>query len=290
LVLTLTACGQEAASTDTLRSSGRAPAPDDRTVTLITGDRVTLDHAARTPIVTPGPGRTHVEFSILRDGDRVRVIPDDVAPMIAAGDLDLALFDVTLLLDGGYGDQRRDDLPLIVTGVPDARGFARRLPTGAIVDRALPALHAVAMRQPKANASAALAALRAPARSASGPRARIWLDRIRKPLLDHSVPQIGGPAAHARGFTGAGVTVAVLDTGIDDTHPDLAGKVIAAEDFTGDGQGVGDVLGHGTHVASIIAGTGAASSGRFAGVAPDAQLLSGRVCDEFGDRAYHLAP
>ena len=96
LVLTLTACGQEAASTDTQRSSGRAPAPDDRTVTLITGDRVTLDHAARTPIVTPGPGRTHVEFSILRDGDRVRVIPDDVAPMIAAGDLDLALFDVTL--------------------------------------------------------------------------------------------------------------------------------------------------------------------------------------------------
>jgi len=121
---------------------------------------------------------------------------------------------------------------------------------------------------------------RALARTAAQPK--IWLDRVRKPLLDHSVPQIGGTAAHARGFTGAGVTVAVLDTGVDSTHPDLAGKVIAAEDFTGDGAGVGDVVGHGTHVASIIAGTGAASNGQFAGVAPEAQLVSGRVCFVFG--------
>ena len=108
---------------------------------------------------------------------------------------------------------------------------------------------------------------------------RIWLDRRLAPVLDHSVPQIGGPAAHARGFTGAGVTVAVLDTGIDDTHPDLAGKVTAAKVFVDDGLGASDTVGHGTHVASIIAGTGAASKGQFQGVAPDATLISGRVCE-----------
>jgi hypothetical protein len=196
--------------------------------------------------------------------------------------VDPALFDVTLLLESGYGDDRRTDLPLLATRVSSAPGLAPRLVTGVTVDRELPALHAVAMRQPKANGGAALTGMRTAARLVSGPPTKIWLDRIYKPSLDRSVPQIGGPAAHARGFTGAGVTVAVLDSGIDSTHPDLAGKVIAAEDFTGDGAGVLDVVGHGTHVASIIAGTGAASNGQFAGVAPDAQLVSGRVCDASG--------
>jgi len=297
LALTITACGHDAGSIDKLdadkldvdkldadkldadRLALRASTVDDHTVTLITGDRVMLRDGA--PIVTPGPGRSRIKFSVQTERDHVRVVPDDIAPLIAADQVDLALFDVTLLLASGYGDQRRDDVPLIVTHVPGEAGAARRLATDLIVDRALPALHAVVLRQRKARGGTALASLaalvspRGPASAASGVPAKIWLDRIHKPLLDHSVPQIGGPAAHARGFTGTGITVAVLDTGVDSTHPDLAGKVIAAEDFTGDGAGVLDVVGHGTHVASIIAGTGAASNGQFAGVAPDAQILSG---------------
>src|SRR5262249_11006020 len=89
-------------------------------------------------------------------------------------------------------------------------------------------------------------------------------------------------AAWARGLTGQGVVVAVLDSGIDASHPDLAGKVVDAETFIDDGLGTSDVFGHATHVASIIAGTGAASGGQFRGVAPDAQLLSGRVWDSGG--------
>ncbi|MGH2900759.1 MAG: S8 family serine peptidase, partial [Solirubrobacteraceae bacterium] len=83
-------------------------------------------------------------------------------------------------------------------------------------------------------------------------------------------------------FTGTGVTVAVLDTGVDATHPDLAGRVAEQREFIDDGLGTSDVVGHGTHVASTIAGNGAASGGKFRGVAPDATLISGRVCEPRG--------
>jgi subtilisin family serine protease len=86
---------------------------------------------------------------------------------------------------------------------------------------------------------------------------RIWLDGQRKVQLDESVPRIGAPTAWAAGYTGAGVTVAVLDTGVDASHPDLAGKIVAEANFT-DAAST-DAVGHGTHVASTIAGSGAAS-------------------------------
>src|SRR3954451_13573344 len=77
------------------------------------------------------------------------------------------------------------------------------------------------------------------------------------------------------GHTGAGATVAVIDTGIDTTG-DLAGQVVRSVDFTSEGDGA-DHYGHGTFVAGLIAGTGAHSSGAIEGVAPGAKLVSLKI-------------
>lgn len=103
----------------------------------------------------------------------------------------------------------------------------------------------------------------------------IWLDKPVYALLDVSVPLIRAPQVWERGFTGKGIKVAVVDTGIDPNHPDFAGRILAFTSFVG-GSGEDD-HGHGTHVAGIIAGSGGASGGKYRGVAPEALLLSAKV-------------
>lgn len=128
----------------------------------------------------------------------------------------------------------------------------------------------------------------------------ITRDQQRKPLLSESTPLIGATRAWADGFSGKGWTVAVLDTGVDSTHPFLKDKVIdeacfssnndpelyqgmisvtcpnGTEEQTGSGAGIhctGDFCDHGTHVAGIVAG----NSDEFSGVAKDATILSVQV-------------
>src|SRR5439155_15039006 len=100
-------------------------------------------------------------------------------------------------------------------------------------------------------------------------------------------PQIGASIAWAAGFDGTGVNVGIIDTGIDASHPDLKGKVVATQNFVpsghpggGNSADVTDRFGHGTHVASIIAGTGAASAGRYKGVAIGAKLIIAKALDD----------
>lgn len=103
--------------------------------------------------------------------------------------------------------------------------------------------------------------------------------------LEESVPQTGAPEAWAAGFDGTGSTIAVLDTGIDLNHPDVAGQVVASQDFTGKGN-VLDGHGHGTHVAATAAGTGDASDGLRPGVAPGADLVIGKVMGDDGSGSF----
>jgi serine protease AprX len=81
--------------------------------------------------------------------------------------------------------------------------------------------------------------------------------------------------------SGRGVTVAEVDTGIDDSR-DLAGRVLHA-DVTGTSHGSDhDDYGHGTFVAGLIAGDGKSSGGAYQGAAPDARLLDVRVAQDDG--------
>ena len=109
----------------------------------------------------------------------------------------------------------------------------------------------------------------------------VYLDGRVEMTLEDSVPQIHAPEAWAAGFDGLGTTVAVLDTGYDPTHPDLQGRVVASANFTTDAS-VTDGNGHGTHVASTVGGTGAASGGLRKGVAPKTGLMVGKVLSDGG--------
>jgi len=172
-------------------------------------------------------------------------------------------------------------------GVLTEREVAR---AGGTVTRDLPVINGMAVTLP----AAAVAKLSA----ASGVRA-ISLDR---PVR----VQAGGGSASAdsvyrkvvraddasrAGYTGSGVTVALIDTGIAEVA-DLAGRVLPiTDDITGASspcvnlsgdQGCGDAYGHGTFIAGIIAGSGAASNGLYKGVAPGANLVSVKIAGRDG--------
>jgi len=97
-----------------------------------------------------------------------------------------------------------------------------------------------------------------------------------RPLLNDSVPLLHVPPVWAHGVRGAGVRVAIVDTGIDLTHPDLAGRVAAHADFSGAGDH--DDVGHGMHVAGIVAGAGAI----YRGVGPEATLVIAKALSAAG--------
>jgi subtilisin family serine protease len=124
---------------------------------------------------------------------------------------------------------------------------------------------------------------------------RVDLDVPVHATLAESVPLIHADEVHNLGVTGRGVTVALLDTGLDESHPDLKDAIVAEQCFCANADGSGccpngattqsgpgaarDDQGHGTNVAGIIT-----SDGRVAptGVAPDAGLVAVKVLDKNG--------
>jgi subtilisin family serine protease len=295
----------------TAAAPGAAPATPPATaaglsvasVTLVTGDEVrvtTRDGKQEASLVPNGSGRPGAALIQNRNG-HLHVIPASARRLLSAGRLDERLFDVTALVAAGYTSGKR--LPILVAApasplsgaapatkaaAPTAPPSPPAPPEGSTLRRRLPSLGVTAVEVTRpdrfwtaiAGEAAAQDGSRAATALATGV-GKIWLDGRVRATLDRSVPQIGGPAARARGLDGEGVTVAVLDTGIDDQNPDVAGRVAAQADFVQEGD-TDDHNGHGTHVASTVAGTGANSGGTYAGVAPGSTLLDGKVLDGTG--------
>ncbi|MER6631716.1 S8 family serine peptidase [Streptomyces sp. NPDC000987] len=258
-------------------------------ITLITGDRVAVDAKGRVVGLEPAKGREHIPVQIRRADGHTLVVPADVARMIATGKVDQRLFDVTELNKAATRTSQKRGLKVIV-GYRGAATAARAdVRDAGKLRESLKTLNADAVQTPKQDAPELWDAVTDGDRTASG-IAHVWLDGVRKASLDKSVPQIGAPTAWAAGYDGKGVKIAVLDTGVDATHPDLKDQVIAAKNFSTSPDAT-DKFGHGTHVASIAAGTGAKSGGKYKGVAPGAKLLNGKVLsdDGYGDDSQILA-
>lgn len=146
--------------------------------------------------------------------------------------------------------------------------------------------------------------------------ARIWEDELNVAYLDKSVPHVFSLPAGATpssGTGGKGVTVAVLDSGVDSEHPFLKGRVEHEACFSStvskDGQeiytsfcpnrqptqvarGAGmacpktvEGCDHGTHVAGIVAGRRGSDEGPPMGVAPEAKIFAVQVFTKIGDAA-----
>ncbi|MFE9689148.1 S8 family serine peptidase [Micromonospora sp. NPDC005806] len=280
LATALAAAGLTATHADAQEKPGATVSGKPGTYTLITGDRVSLDADGHLEIQR-GPGRAGMRFVSSREGGHQYVVPVDAMPLLHGGQLDRRLFDLTALGEFGY-DDRTAELPLLVAYPENMAPMARSAAVeGAARVRAdLPAAHALAVRaglDERVTLWASLTRGAPSERTFTAGVTHVWLDGKRRVSLDRSVPQIGAPAAWQAGFDGTGVTVGVLDTGIDASHPDFAGHIAAIRDFTG-GNDPGDTVGHGTHVASTIMGSGAASGGRYRGVAPGAKVVVGKVC------------
>jgi subtilisin family serine protease len=267
-------------------------------VTLVTGDVVTV-----TPAVGGGSTVSMKPADVAQSGFRTQtvgkdlyVLPDAALPYLAAGRLDKELFDVTGLIAQHYDDASTRTLPLIVEYDRAVQHPAEvAAPTGARRTSVLGSIGAAGFATAKVHAASfwsSITARHADPTDLSSVRfgdgiSKIYLDAEVHVDLADSVAQIGAPHAWSEGYDGTGTTVAVLDTGIDSSHPDLAGQVSQSQSFV-PGENIDDYAGHGTHVASTIAGTGAASGGTEKGVAPGAKLVIGKVLgnDGYGQESW----
>lgn len=102
--------------------------------------------------------------------------------------------------------------------------------------------------------------------------------------LDVSRPLVGADQVENNlGFTGNGLNVAVVDTGVDFTHAALSGSMGSSNDFTG--EGVGDLHGHGSHCAGVVG----SRDGKRRGMAPTVTIHEVKVMDQFGSTSSAIA-
>ncbi|MFI1223479.1 MULTISPECIES: S8 family peptidase [unclassified Streptomyces] len=260
--------------------AGKNPVP--HRVQLITGDVVEVT-SGRVTGFRAAPGRENIPVHIRSEGDRSLVVPLDAQRLVSSGTVDRRLFDVTGLDTAAARKAYKNGLKVIVgyRGSASAARAEVRSAGSTQVRRTLKSLNAQALTTAQADLPALWKALtREGAGQALAPASgvdKVWLDGTVTARLDVSVPQIGADKAWAAGYDGTGVKVAVLDTGVDETHPELVGQQLVEKNFSG-APDAKDRQGHGTHVASTVAGKGV----RYKGVAPGASIIDGKVLDDSG--------
>jgi serine protease AprX len=118
-------------------------------------------------------------------------------------------------------------------------------------------------------------------------------DRTLTPFFDNAAPAVNASAAWQSNYTGAGIGVALIDSGVNN-HPDLVttgllpySRIVYSKSFVPGDSSAADAYGHGTHIAGLIAGNGLSSTGplfsqNFKGIAPGANIVNLRVLDANG--------
>jgi subtilisin family serine protease len=230
-------------------------------ITLATGDTViaglTKENKTIILAVIPyDPTKLNRGFRIFEDENGVYVVPND----IDMKKVDVNLFNIKYLIEENYTNDQM--YPIMVTldekRIVNAQSFVKTVlennMAGKIIRNftIIPA-SSITLMPGKTFYDLML----------SDYVTKIWLNYKVKVDLSDSVPLIGAPSVWNIGYNGSGVKIAILDTGIDNTHPDFyfpngTSKIRVNADFTDD-HNPSDFHGHGTHVASIAAGTGAKS-------------------------------
>jgi len=177
----------------------------------------------------------------------------------------------------------RADISQVIVRASNADALSQLLPAvaaaGARLGRRLPIINAVVIQVP----GTALAGL------ANNPLVEeISLDRRTFAAMERTAATVGVTAVRQQfGYDGAGIGVAVIDSGVSAWHDDLSSagagqRIDTFVDFVNGRQAPYDDYGHGTHVAGIIAGNGLDSGGRRAGIAPGAHLVVLKALDSVG--------
>jgi len=262
---------------------------DALTFTLITGDKVSAivnKDGQLGGIRLLNADGSDAFTSIFKRGNNTYVVPAHAQAFVDSQAIDLELFNINKLYESGYDDASTNALPVIVEyrdGTLAGSAVPKAL-SGMSLTGEIELIDSAAFAITKENAAKTWQSLIAEA-NVEG----IWLDAVvhahkvsSANTLTPTVPLTGAYGQSAINYNGAGIKVAVLDTGYDIEHPDLQGRVIASRDFTYSSNGVDDINGHGTHTASTVAGNGHESDGKWVGVAPASDLIIGKVLSNVG--------
>lgn len=238
-------------------------------LTLITGDIVAIDKRGLEPTYRLLGNKSATKFET-RTG--VHIVPEGVD----LTKFDKSLFNIDLLREQDITDAESDSIPIIVEyterdamndGVPTKqRGDIRN-------HRQLETVNGTAVSVSKSATDETYQRL-ASARNVKS----VYYDATVKGAGTTPRSNIDLESAHDQyNVTGEDVTVAVLDTGINESHPDIGDSEVREIDLVDDGK-TGDLPNHGTPAAGLITGDGT-SNDTYVGVAPDADVIDVRVLD-----------